>query len=403
MDCRKDFPILGERPRGRRLVYLDTTATSLRPRQVVDAVVEFYHKYNANIHRGKYWLSEVASDLYDEAHKAVARFLGASDWREVVFTRNTTESINLVAHSLGKMLRLGPGDEIVTTVSEHHSNMVPWQVLAQETGATLKYIPVHPDGTLNLSEAAKLITPKTKIVAFQHVSNVTGTVHPVQELVELAKRAGAFTVVDGAQSAPHLPVNVRELGVDFYAISAHKMLGPTGVGALWGRRELLEEMPPFITGGDMISRVTLKGATWNVLPWKFEAGTSNIAGGIGFKAAVEYLENLGMERVLAHEKEILEYARERLRKVPKLTLYGPEPQKRLAILPFNVEGMHPHTVAKLLDERGICVRSGCHCAQPLSEAMGVPQGTVRASFYIYNTKEDVDQLAEALEEIARKA
>ncbi len=403
MDPREDFPILKEKPGGRRLVYLDTTATSLRPKQVVDAIVEFYHRYNANIHRGKYWLSEVASELYDEAHKAVARFLGAEDWREVVFTRNTTESINLVAHSLGKLLKLGPGDEIVTTVSEHHSNMVPWQVLAQETGATLKYIPVNPDGTLKLAEASKLITPKTKIVAFQHVSNVTGTVHPVRELVDMAKRAGAFVVIDGAQSAPHLPVNVRELGVDFYAISAHKMLGPTGIGALWGRRELLEEMPPFITGGDMISRVTLEGATWNVLPWKFEAGTSNIAGGIGFKAAVEYLERIGMERVLAHEREILEYAWERLGEVPKLTLYGPEPPKRLAILPFNVEGMHPHTVAKLLDERGICVRSGCHCAQPLAEAMGVPQGTVRASFYIYNTKEDVDALVEALKEVAKRA
>jgi len=403
MDPREDFPILKEKPMGRRLVYLDTTATSLRPKQVVDAIVEFYHRYNANIHRGKYWLSEVASELYDEAHKAVARFLGAEDWREVVFTRNTTESINLVAYSLGKMLKLGPGDEIVTTVSEHHSNMVPWQVLAKETGATLKYIPVNLDGTLKLSEAAKLITPKAKIVAFQHVSNVTGTVHPVQELADMAKRAGAFVVVDGAQSAPHFPVNVRELGVDFYAVSAHKMLGPTGIGALWGKRELLEEMPPFITGGDMISKVTLKGATWNELPWKFEAGTSNIAGGIGFKAAVEYLERLGMERVLAHEREILEYAWERLREVPKLTLYGPEPRERLAILPFNIEGMHPHTVAKLLDERGICVRSGCHCAQPLAEAMGVPQGTVRASFYIYNTKEDVDALVDALKEVAKRA
>ncbi len=392
-----------EKPQGRRLVYLDTTATSLRPKQVVDAVVEFYHRYNANIHRGKYWLSEVASELYDEAHKAVARFLNAPDWREVIFTRNTTESINLVSYSLGKLLKLGPGDEIVTTVSEHHSNMVPWQVLAKETGATLKYIPVNPDGTLKLEEAAKLITSKTKIVAFQHVSNVTGVVHPVEELVELAKRVGAYTVVDGAQSAPHLPVDVQALGVDFYAISGHKMLGPTGIGALWGRRELLEEMPPFITGGDMISRVTLGGATWNALPWKFEAGTSNIAGGIGFKAAVEYLERLGMDRVLAHEREILEYAWERLKEVPKLTLYGPPPEKRLAILPFNIGGMHPHTVAKMLDRWGICVRSGCHCAQPLAEAMGVPEGTVRASFYIYNTKEDVDALVDALKEVAKRA
>ncbi len=380
---------------GKPLVYMDNAATTLRPVSMVQAVEGFYRDCNANIHRGIHHLSVKATEMYDEAHKKVADFIGASDWSEIIFTRNTTESVNLVAYAFGESL-VKQGDEIVCSVSEHHSNMVPWQMLAKRKNAVIKYIPVHQDGTLDLDAAAGLITPRTKIVAIQHVSNMLGTVHPVREIVEMAKKVGALTLVDGAQSVPHMTVDVKELGADFLAFSGHKMLGPTGIGVLWGRRELLEEGEVFLSGGDMISQVTLEGAKWNKLPWKYEAGTPNIAGGVGMSSAVDYLAGLGMDNVLKHEKELLIYALEQLSKLDYVKLYGPDPEHRLGIVSFNIDGVHPHDVAHVCNEFGVAVRSGHHCAQPLSMSIGAKQGTARASFYIYNTKEEIDVLIEAV-------
>ncbi len=355
----------------------------------------FYRDCNANIHRGIHHLSVKATKMYDEAHERAARFIGAKTWQEIIFTRNTTESINLVAYAFGDSL-VGEGDEIVTTVSEHHSNMIPWQRLAMRRRAVLKYIPVKPDGMLDLDEAKRLITPKTRIVAVQHISNLLGTVHPVSDIAEMAHRVGALVVVDAAQSVPHMPLDVNFIGADFLAFSGHKMLGPTGVGVLWGREELLREGDVFLTGGSMISEVSLEGAKWNTLPWKYEAGTPNICGAIGLAAAMDYLERIGLENVLAHEKDLLEYATEKLSALDFVRLYGPRPENRIGIISFNVEGVHPHDVAQACDSFGVAVRSGHHCAQPLSVAVGAKQGTARASFYLYNTRDEIDALVEAV-------
>ncbi|MEO0181641.1 MAG: cysteine desulfurase [candidate division WOR-3 bacterium] len=394
-DLREDFPTLQVKVGDYPLCYLDNAATTLRPRCVMKAIEGFYRECNANIHRGIHYLSVKASKMYDEAHKRVADFIGAGSWKEVIFTRNTTESLNLVAFAFGEKI-LGEGDEIVTTVSEHHSNMVPWQVLARKKNAVLKYIPVKSDGTLVFDEAKDLITPRTKIVAVQHVSNLLGTIHPVSDIAEMAHRVGAIVVVDAAQSVPHMPVDVGELGADFLAFSGHKMLGPTGIGVLWGKEELLREGEPFLTGGSMISEVSLEGAKWNDLPWKYEAGTPHICGGIGLASAIDYLEGIGLDEVLGHERDLLAYAIDRLSGLDFVRVYGPSIDKRLGILAFNVQGVHPHDVAQVCDSFGIAVRSGHHCAQPLSVAIGANQGTARASFYIYNTKEEIDRLAEAI-------
>jgi len=394
-DVRQDFPTLNLKVGDRPLCYLDNAATTLRPLQVIECMDRFYRDCNANIHRGIHHLSVKATKMYDQAHERVARFIRARSWKEIIFTRNTTESVNLVAYAFGDAL-VKEGDEIVTTVSEHHSNMIPWQRLAARRRAILRYIPVRPDGTLNLDEAAKIITPKTRIVALQHVSNMLGTVHPVYEVSEMARKVGALVVLDAAQSVPHMPFDVNQFGVDFVAFSGHKMLGPTGIGVLWGREELLREGDVFLTGGSMISEVTLEGAKWNTLPWKYEAGTPNICGAIGLSAAMDYLEDVGLDEILAHERSLLEYAEERLSSLDFVKIYGPGIENRVGIISFNVEGVHPHDVAQACDSFGVAVRSGHHCAQPLSLAIGAKHGTARASFYLYNTKDEIDALVDAL-------
>jgi cysteine desulfurase / selenocysteine lyase len=396
---RQDFPILEEIENGQKVAYLDNGATSLRPEPVVNAMLDYYHKYNANIHRGVYRWCEEATRGYEGAHRKVARFINANP-REVIFTRNTTEGLNLVAYSWGRA-NVREGDEIVSTVIEHHSNLVPWQILAAEKNAKLRFIPMTQDGQLDLSDLDTIINEKTKLVAFTHMSNVVGTITPVEKIVKRAREVGAVVVLDGAQSAPHMKVDVAALGCDFYAFSGHKMLGPTGVGVLWGRKELLEEMPPFMTGGDMIRDVSLARSTWNDLPWKFEAGTPSIAEGIGLGAAVDYLSNLGMDKIRQHEIELTTYALEQMVNIPDLTIYGPkEAQARGGIISFNLGDVHPHDLATLLDRESIAVRAGHHCCQPLIELLNAT-ATTRASFYIYNTPEEVDRLVQALHK-ARK-
>lgn len=396
---RRDFPILEDEAHGKKVAYLDNGASSLRPEPVVNAMLDYYHKYNANIHRGVYRWCEEATRGYEGAHKKVARFINANP-REVIFTRNTTESINLVAYSWGRH-NIKKGDVIVTTVVEHHSNLVPWQQLASEKEATLRHIPITADGRYDLTNLEQIIDERTKLVAFSHMSNVLGTIAPVETLVKRAKEVGATVVIDGAQSVPHMPVDVQALGADFYAFSGHKMCGPTGIGVLWGRKELLEVMPPFLTGGDMIRDVQLTESTWNDLPWKFEAGTPAIAEGIGLGAAVDYLSKLGMEKVRQHEIELTRYALSQMTQIPDLQIYGPlEAEARGGIISFNLGEVHPHDLATLLDREAIAVRAGHHCCQPLIESLGLT-ATTRASFYIYNTPEEVDRLVAALHK-ARK-
>ncbi len=390
---RADFPILNQTVNGRPLVYLDNAATTQKPRQVIEAVARYYETSNANVHRAIHTLGERATEQYEGARERVARFVGARDAREVVFTRNATEALNLVAYAWG-LRRLGPGDEIVTTLMEHHSNFVPWQQVAEARGARLRVAAPEPDGTLDLERLAGLFTERTRLVAVTHASNVLGTINPVDEIARRAHEAGALVVVDGAQSAPHMPVDVAALGCDFFAFSGHKMLGPTGIGVLWGRRELLEAMEPFLYGGDMIAGVRLEGADWNEVPYKFEAGTPNIAGAIGLAAAIDYLEAVGMENVHAHEQRLTAYARRWLEEVGGIEIYGPRGE-RSGLLSFNLAGIHPHDVATVLNEEGVAIRAGHHCAQPLMDWLEVP-ATNRASFYIYNTEADVDRLAAAL-------
>ncbi len=398
-EIRKDFPVLDQEVNGHPLAYLDNAATSQRPLSVVQAVEDYYDKYNANVHRGIHKLSEEASEVYEHARTKVAEFIGAPSDREVIYTRNSTESINLVAYSWG-LDSLKPGDEVLVTEMEHHANLVPWQLMCRRTGATYRYVPIEDGGHLRMDLLDELLTEKTKLFAFTAVSNVLGTINPVKELVDAAHKVGALALVDAAQAAPHMPIDVKEWGCDFLAFSGHKMLGPTGIGFLYGKEDLLERMPPFLAGGDMIREVHIDSATWNDLPWKFEAGTPNIAGAIGMGAAVDYLQKIGMDRVHAQEHALIKYAMERLAEVPGIRMYGPPPEERGGLVAFTVDGIRPRDLAGILDTYGIAVRAGHHCAQPVHDHFGIP-ATVRASFYIYNVPEEADALVNALLE-ARK-
>jgi cysteine desulfurase/selenocysteine lyase len=392
---RRDFPILNRTVHGKPLVYLDNAATTQKPQVVIDALVEYYTQHNANIHRGLHLLAEEATTLYEETRIKVARFINAPDAHEVVFTRNTTESINLVANAWGRTF-LKPGDEIVLSEMEHHSNLVPWQLIARATGARLVFLHVTDDGELDLEEARRKIGARTRLVSIVHMSNVLGTINPVKELAELAHAQGAVMLVDGAQSVPHLPVDVRDLDCDFLAFSAHKMAGPTGVGVLWARREILEAMGPFLGGGDMIRLVKLEESTWNDVPYKFEAGTPNIADVVAFSAAIDYLNELGMANVREHELDLTRYALDCLRTLDGIRIFGPlDPERRGGVIAFNVGDIHPHDLGQILDSYGIAIRAGHHCAQPLMRRFDVA-ATARASFYVYNEKREIDALIEGL-------
>jgi cysteine desulfurase/selenocysteine lyase len=392
---RADFPILQRQVNGRPLIYLDNAATTQKPRQVIDALVDFYTNTNANVHRGVHTLSVESTDLYEAARERVAGFVGAHSPEELVFVRNTTEAINLVAVCWGRA-NLRPGDEILASTLEHHSNLVPWQRVAQETGAHIRLIQLTPDGTVDLDDYRRLLGPRTRVVAIAHASNVLGTISNLAEISELAHRVGAIVMADGAQSVPNVPTDVAALGVDFLAFSGHKMLAPTGIGGLWGRRELLEEMPPFLGGGGMIREVFEDRATWAPLPEKFDAGTPNIADAIALGVAIDYLEGLGMANVRAHEVEVAGYALERLASVPDVQVYGPrDPEIRTGVVSFNLEGVHPHDAGTVLDEAGIAVRAGHHCCQPLHRVLDVA-ATLRASVYIYNSRDEIDALVDAL-------
>jgi cysteine desulfurase/selenocysteine lyase len=396
---RKDFPILARTVHGRPLVYLDNAATSQKPLAVIDALVEYYERYNANVHRGLHTLAEEATGRYEEVREKVRRFTNASDSASIVFTRNTTEAINLVAYAWGRR-HIQAGDEILTTIMEHHSNFVPWQVLAQEKGAVLRIVDIDDAGRLH-DQWHDMISEKTRLVAVTQMSNVLGTINPVREIAEVAHAYGALVLVDGAQSVAHMPVDVQDIDCDFLAFSAHKMLGPTGVGVLYGRRDVLEDMDPFLTGGHMISRVSTSETTWNEIPWRFEAGTSNIADVIAFGAALDYLEGVGMDAVREHDMGLTEYALDVLSQVPKVKLYGPrEPADRGCAVSFNYGELHPHDLGTVLDRYGIAIRAGHHCAQPLMTRYGI-SATARASFYLYNRREEVDVLAEGIQEAAR--
>ena len=392
---RADFPILAREVHGKPLAYLDNAASSQKPRAVIEALDEFYRAHYANIHRGVHTLSEEATGAYEEARDKIAAFINAPDRRGVVFTRNTTEAINLVAYSWGRA-NVGPGERIVVTEMEHHSNLVPWQLLAREVGAELAYVSVTGEGHLDLESLDDLLQDPVKLVAFTHVSNVLGTVNPAREIVARAHAAGARVLVDAAQSVPHLPVDVGALDCDFLAFSGHKMCGPTGIGVLYGRPELLEEKPPFLTGGGMIGRVGQAEATWADLPWKFEAGTPAIAEAVGLGAAVDYLSAVGMEPVWAHEQELVTYALERLAEMPGVHVIGSPAGKRCGVVAFTVQSIHPHDLAQALDWEGVAIRAGFHCAQPLHKRLGL-EATARASFYLYNTREEIDRLVEGIQ------
>lgn len=390
----RDFPILDQKVNGKRLVYLDSAATSQKPQQVIEALEKYYREYNSNVHRGVHTLGSLATDAYEGARANVAHFIHAPSESQIVFTRGTTESLNMIAHGYARP-RLKPGDEIVITPMEHHSNLIPWQQVAQVTGATLKYIPLQQDGTIALQDVRETVTPKTKIVAMVHVSNVLGTINPVKEVARIAHENGAIMVVDGAQSVPHMPVDVQDLDCDFLAFSGHKMMGPTGIGVLYGKRKVLEEMEPVHFGGEMIETVELFSSTWKEVPWKFEGGTPIIAGAVGLSAAIDYLRAIGMAEVQRMDSEITQYALKRLSQVPDLTIYGPRGE-RGGLVTFNLAGVHPHDVSTVLDAEGVAIRAGHHCAQPLMRWLDVA-ATARASFYIYNTKDDIDVLIHALE------
>jgi len=395
IEIRKDFPILDRELRpGVRLTYLDTTATAQKPLAVINAMDDFYRRSNANIHRGVHTLAEEATTLYENARERIAKFINAESARQVIYTRNTTESINLVAYTWARA-NLKPGDLVILTEMEHHSNLVPWHMLQAERGIELDFIPVTQDGLLDLVTYGMLLERNPKLVSFTHMSNVLGTINPAAEMIRLAHEAGAIVLVDGAQSVPHLKVDMQALDADFYAFSAHKMCGPTGIGVLYGKTALLESMPPFLGGGDMIKEVKLRSFRANTLPHKFEAGTPAIAEAVGFGVAVDYLTNLGMDNIAAHEHEITEYALERLEEIPGVKLFGPSADKKGGVASFTLEGVHPHDVAQILDRDGIAVRAGHHCAQPLHEKFGIP-ATSRASFYLYNTKEEVDLLVNGI-------
>ena len=392
---RADFPILARRVHDKPLVFLDSAASSQKPSVVIDAMDAYYRTTHANVHRGVHTLSEEATEMYEAARKKVARFIKARSSREIVFTRNTTESINLVAWTWGRT-QLRSGDEILLTESEHHSNIVPWQLLAKETGAVVRYLPVDLQGYLDVSALDTMLSQKTRIVSIAQMSNVLGTIMPIEEVTRRAHAVGAVVLVDGAQGVPHLPTDVQAIDCDFLAFSGHKMCGPTGIGVLWGRRDLLEAMPPFLTGGEMISRVTFEGAEWNELPHKFEAGTPAIAEAIGLGVAVDYLSGLDMRSVRAHEREIIAYALERLVEVPGLQMIGPEdPDRRGGVATFTLDGIHPHDLASILDGEGIAIRAGHHCAMPLHQKYGITASS-RASFYIYTVPQEIDALVAGL-------
>lgn len=389
---KEQFPILGQEVNGHPLVYLDSSATSQKPVSVIEAVAKYYRETNSNVHRGVHTLGTRATDQYEGAREKVRAFINAKSTAEVIFTRGTTTAINTIAWSYARA-NLKEGDEIVITPMEHHSNIIPWQQAAKATGATLKYIPLQEDGTVSLEDARETITPNTKVVAIAHVSNVLGTINPIKEITKIAHENNAVIVVDGAQGAPHMQVDVQDLDVDFYAFSGHKMCAPTGIGVLYGKRELLANMEPVEFGGEMIDFVNLYDSTWKELPWKFEAGTPIIAGAIGLGAAIDFLNEVGLDNILEHEKKLAAYAIDKLREVNGITIYGPK--ERAALVTFNLGEVHPHDTATVLDAEGIAVRAGHHCAQPLMKWLDVT-ATARASFYLYNTEEDVDRLVEGL-------
>ncbi len=395
---REDFPILKTKVKGKNLIYFDNAATTQKPIQVIEAINDYYRNYNSNVHRGIYYISEEATRLYEEARLKVSKFINAENPKTIIFTRNTTEAINLVAYSWGRK-NIKEGDEIILSIMEHHSNLIPWQILTKEKNAKLNFIEVTDEGTLDMNRISQLFTERTKLLAITHVSNVLGTINPVKEIVEIAHKNGVLTLIDAAQSVPHLPVNVKELNCDFLAFSGHKMLAPMGIGVLYGKEEILQETEPFLGGGEMISQVWLDHATWNDLPWKFEAGTPNVEGAIGLGVAVDYLNNLGLENIWKEEIKLTEYAMERLKEIDGIKIYGPKsPQLKSGVISFNLENIHPHDVGTILDNEGIAVRVGSHCAQPLMKRFNT-SSMIRASFYFYNKKEEIDIMINALQKV----
>ncbi|MCY7904147.1 cysteine desulfurase SufS [Bacillus inaquosorum] len=392
-DIREQFPILHQQVNGHDLVYLDSAATSQKPRAVIETLDKYYNQYNSNVHRGVHTLGTRATDGYEGAREKVRKFINAKSMAEIIFTKGTTTSLNMVALSYARA-NLKPGDEVVITYMEHHANIIPWQQAVKATGATLKYIPLQEDGTISLEDVRETVTSNTKIVAVSHVSNVLGTINPIKEMAKIAHDNGAVIVVDGAQSTPHMKIDVQDLDCDFFALSSHKMCGPTGIGVLYGKKALLENMEPAEFGGEMIDFVGLYESTWKELPWKFEAGTPIIAGAIGLGAAIDFLEEIGLDEISRHEYKLAAYALERFRQLDGVTVYGPE--ERAGLVTFNLDDVHPHDVATVLDAEGIAVRAGHHCAQPLMKWLDVT-ATARASFYLYNTEEEIDKLVEALQ------
>lgn len=394
-DIKNQFPILNQEVNGHKLVYLDSAATSQKPIQVIEALKQYYELDNSNVHRGVHTLGNRATDAYEGAREKVRKFINAKSTQEIIFTRGTTTSINTIAASFGRA-NVVEGDEIVITYMEHHSNIIPWQQVAKATGATLKYIDLEADGTISLDKVRETITSKTKIVSVMMVSNVLGAINPIKEITQIAHENGAVMVVDGAQAAPHMVIDVQDLDCDFLAFSGHKMCGPTGIGVLYGKKEHLEKMEPVEFGGEMIDFVGLQESTWKELPWKFEGGTPIIAGAIGLGAAIDFLQEIGLENIEKYEHELVAYAMDEMEKIEGLTIYGPrDPQKRCGLVTFNVDDVHPHDLATALDMSGIAVRAGHHCAQPLMKWLNV-SATARASFYMYNTKEDIDALVDAI-------
>jgi cysteine desulfurase/selenocysteine lyase len=395
---RRDFPILQQSVNGKPLVYLDNAASSQRPRAVIDAVARYYEHDHANVHRGVHALSQRATDAYEGSRDVVRQFINAVDTKEIIYTRGTTEGVNLVAQSFLRP-SIKPGDEILISGLEHHANIVPWQLLCEQTGAVMKVIPIDQRGVVDFAAFEKMIGSKTRLLALAHVSNALGTIVPVEDYVAVAKRHGVPVLIDGAQAIPHTPIDVQALGCDFYVFSSHKMLGPTGIGVLYGRKEVLEKMPPWQGGGDMILSVTFEKTTFNQLPWKFEAGTPHISGAVGLAAAISYLQRIGMDRIAAYENELLEYATDRLTKIPGLRIIGTAPEKA-AVISFVLEGIHPHDIGTIVDTEGVAIRTGHHCAMPVMDYFNVP-ATARASFAFYNTFEEVDRLVAALEHTRR--
>jgi len=393
---REDFPILRQKVHGKPLVYLDNAASSQKPAVMIEAEARYYQEYNSNVHRGVHHLSQVATDAYEKAREKIRQFINAASSREIIFTRGTTEALNLVAQSFGRG-RLKPGDEIIISAIEHHSNIVPWQLVCEQTGAVLKVVPINEAGEFLFEEYLKLLGPKTRIVAVGHVSNALGTINPVKRIIDAAHAQNVPVVVDGAQSVPHVRVDVRELGCDFYAFSGHKIYGPTGIGVLYGREHLLDAMPPYQGGGDMIRTVSFEGSTWNELPYKFEAGTPHIAGGIGLGVALDYVSAIGIDAIAAHEHDLLEYATGLVSEIPGLKLIGTAKEKS-GIVSFVMDHVHPHDIGTILDHQGVAIRAGHHCAMPVMDRFHIP-GTARASFALYNTREDVDALVSGIHKV----